>query len=82
MVRGKFQFVKFRESTLTISFRETNDYLRGCDRKFETIGDIPLLIRKEKPEIIFDEAYEGVPQWAIIEGLDPAMFSKEAVKLL
>lgn len=34
------------------------------------------------PEIIFEEAYEEAPQWAIIEGLAPGMFSKEAVNII
>lgn len=61
-VRGKFQFVKFEEAIYTISFRETVDYLRCCDRKFDTLGDIPLLISKKLPKTIFEETYVEVPQ--------------------
>lgn len=34
--------------------------------------DIPLLISKELLKVILEEAYNEVPQWAIIEGLSPA----------
>lgn len=40
---------------------------------------LPILVGKTKPESIFEEVYEEISQWAIIEGISTGMFSKECM---
>lgn len=46
-----------------MSFRAVTDYLKCCDRKFDQLGDAPILISRDTPGKIFAETYKEVTQW-------------------
>lgn len=46
------------------------------------MGDTPIMIRKEDPEMVHCESYDWVPQWVYIHGMSPGMFANALTSTL
>lgn len=78
-VKKAIQVVKFKEATFTISFQSSVDYLRCVDWTWDSLGDTPMMIRKEDTEIVAGEVYNWIPQWVYIRNIKPDLFVKSAI---
>lgn len=68
--------------TCTVAHNKNTINLRCCDRSWDMLFDSPLMISKISVESLHEEAYNTVPQWAIIGNLLLGRFSRPAVNAI
>lgn len=61
-VRGKFQINRFKGTTFSLVFMEDANFLKCFDKSWDTIFDSPLIISRVSPEVLYEEAYDSIPQ--------------------